>query len=293
VGLGSNSRDITQVHSNGKILRLNLATQKLTPVVMGQNLPDGIDISLARQRLFWTNMGRCTAARDGSVWAAEMDGSGIRCLIQPGEVHTPKQISAIESRQQLYFCDREGMGLHRCDYDGSNHVCLVQRRVEPGMSLLDQMLLWCVGIAVDDDRGLMYSTQKGPSKGGRGRIFVAGLEIPPGGTAENRSDSRLLFDNLPEPIDIEIDASTRILYWTDRDEHPMGCALYRAYVRGESIDLQKVSLARHFHEPIGLKLDKVDNIVYVADLGGSLYSVSLNDGMKVELVCAMMGVTQD
>jgi hypothetical protein len=64
----------------------------------------------------------------------------------------------------------------------------------------------------------------------------------------------------------------------------MGCALYRAYVGGESIDLHKVSVARHFHEPIGLKLDKVNNIVYVADLGGSLYSVSLIDGMKVELV---------
>ena len=81
VGLGSNSRDITQVHSNGKILCLNLATQQLTPVVVSQNLPDGIDLSLSQQqRIFWTNMGRSTATRDGSVWTAEIDGSGIRCL---------------------------------------------------------------------------------------------------------------------------------------------------------------------------------------------------------------------
>lgn len=284
VGLGSNSKDITQAHSNGKILRLDLATQKLIPVIVGQNLPDGIDISLSKQRIFWTNMGHSTATRDGSVWVAEMDGSGIRCLIPSGEVHTPKQISAVDSRQQLYFCDREGMGVHRCNYDGSDHTCLVQRCAEPGMSLMDQMTLWCVGIAVDDDRGLMYWTQKGPSKGGRGRIFVAGLEIPPGETAENRSDIKLLFDNLPEPIDIEIDPSTQTLYWTDRGEHPTGCALYKANVGGESVDLQKVVLARQFHEPIGLKLDKVNNTVYVADLGGSLYSVSLNDGTKVELV---------
>lgn len=150
--------------------------------------------------------------------------------------------------------------------------------------LAPPLTLWCVGIAVDDDRGLMYWTQKGPSKGGRGRIFVAGLEIPPGETAENRSDIKLLFDNLPEPIDIEIDPSTQTLYWTDRGEHPTGCALYKANVGGESIDLQKVVLARQFHEPIGLKLDKVNNTVYVADLGGSLYSVSLNDGTKVELL---------
>lgn len=48
--------------------------------------------------------------------------------------------------------------------------------------------------------------------------------------------------------------------------------------------MHKVILARHFHEPIGLKLDRANNIMYVADLGGSLYSVGLDDGMKVELV---------
>lgn len=58
VGLDSKSRDMSQVHHNGKILRWNLATQKWTPVVIGQNLPDGIDVSLATQRIFWTNMGR-------------------------------------------------------------------------------------------------------------------------------------------------------------------------------------------------------------------------------------------
>jgi hypothetical protein len=208
-----------------------------------------------------------------------MDGSRIKCLVPSGEVHTPKRLAAVDSRQQLYFCDREGMGVHRINYDDSDHTCLVQRCVKPGTSFADQMTLWCVGITVDGDRGLMYWTQKGPSKGGRGRIFEAGLEIPPGETAENRSDIKLLFDNLPEPID----PSTQTLYWPDRGEHPTGCALYKAYVGGESVDLQKVVLARQFHEPIGLKLVKVNNTVYVADLGGSLYSVSLNDAKKVEL----------
>ncbi|KAJ5674210.1 Dehydrogenase multihelical [Penicillium macrosclerotiorum] len=284
VGLGGNARDVSQVHSNGKILLLNLATQKLTPIVVGQNLPDGVDVSLETQRIFWTNMGRSTASRDGSVWSANMDGSQIRCLIPQGKTHTPKQISVIDSRKQVFFCDREGTSVHRVNFDGSNHEILVQRRPTPDMILTDQMRLWCVGIAIDDEHGVMYWTQKGPSKGGRGRIFCAGLDIPSGETAENRSDIRCLFDDLPEPIDIEIDSTTQTLYWTDRGEHPMGCALYRAYVGGESIDMHKVILARHFHEPIGLKLDRTNNIVYVADLGGSLYSVGLDDGMKVELV---------
>lgn len=284
VGLGGNAKDVSQVHSNGKILRLNLATQKLTPVVVGQNLPDGIDVSLETQRVFWTNMGRSTAACDGSVWSASMDGGDIACLVPVGEVHTPKQLAVNELRKQIYFCDREGTSVHRCDYDGNNHVILVQRRVEPGSSLLEQMTLWCVGIAVDAQRGLLYWTQKGPCKGGRGQIFCAGLDIPAGETAENRTDIRRMWNNLPEPIDIELDVDSQTLYWTDRGEHPFGCTLNRAYVGGEEMDMEKVILARHFHEPIGLKLDKANNIVYVADLGGSLYSVSLEDGLKTELV---------
>lgn len=284
VGLGSNTRDVSQAHSNGKILRLNLVTQKVNPVVVGQALPDGIDVSLGKQRIFWTCMGRSTTSCDGTVWSANLDGSEVRCLIPRGHVRTPKQIATIDSREQLFFCDREGSSVHRCNYDGSNHVILVQRHADLGANLLDAMLQYCVGVAIDEERGLMYWTQKGPSKGGRGRIFVANIDIPEGETAENRSDIRCIFDNLPEPIDIEIDSLTQTLYWTDRGEHPRGCSLYRAYVGGEPVDMEKITLARQFHEPIGLKLDKVDNIVYVTDMGGSVYSVSLDDGLKTELV---------
>lgn len=284
VGLGGNAKDVSQVHTNGKILRLNLATQKLTPVMVGQSLPDGIDVSLSTQRIFWTNMGRSTAGCDGSVWSADLDGKDVKCLVPAGKVHTPKQLSAIEARKQIYFCDREGTSIHRCDYDGSNHVILVQRRTDSSMTLLDQMENWCVGIAVDAERGVLYWTQKGPSKAGRGQIFSANLDIPAGQTAENRTDIKRLFYSLPEPIDIELDTETQTLYWTDRGEHPMGCTLNRAYIGGEEVDMEKVILARHFHEPIGLKLDKANNVVYVADLGGSLYSVSLDDGVKTELV---------
>lgn len=38
----------------------------------------------------------------------------------------------------------------------------------------------CVGVAVDPAAGYLYWTQKGPAKGGQGRIFRAGLEIPGG-----------------------------------------------------------------------------------------------------------------
>ncbi|KAJ5912666.1 Dehydrogenase multihelical [Penicillium tannophilum] len=284
VGLGDNVSDMSKCNTNGKVLRFNQATRKVTPIIDGQNLPDGIDVSESTQRIFWTNMGHSTAACDGSVWSASIDGSEKKCLVPTGKVHTPKQLVTCEARKQVYFCDREGLGVHRCDYDGKNHEILVQRHAKPGSTVEDTMTSWCVGIAVDAERGLIYWTQKGPSKASRGRIFCAGIDIPAGETAENRTDIRCLMEGLPEPIDIELDQETQTLYWTDRGELPTGCAVYHAYVGGKDVDIQKTILARHFHEPIGLKLDKENNAVFVADLGGSLYSVSLNDGLKTEML---------
>ena len=188
VGLGGDAKDFSQVHSNGKILRFNLPTQRITPVLVGQKLPDGIDVSLSTQRIFWTNMGRCMTACDGSVWSADHDGGNVKCVVPVRQVYTPKQIPVIEPRKHIHFCDREGTSVHRCGYDGSNHVILVQRRVEPGSNRLEQATLWCVGVTVDVERGLMYWTHKGPTKAGRGQIFCAGLDLSAGETAENRTD---------------------------------------------------------------------------------------------------------
>ena len=76
----------------------------------------------------------------------------------------------------------------------------------------------CVGIAVDVERRLIYWTQKGPSKGNAGRLFCAGLDIPPGETPDNRSDKRLLLDHLPEPIDLDLDLKANMMYMSDRGD---------------------------------------------------------------------------
>ena len=129
-------------------------------------------------------------------------------------------------------------------------------------------------------RGHIYWTQKGPSKAGKGRIFRAGIVIPAGQTAENRTDIELVLQGLPEPIDLEFEAEKQVLYWTDRGEHHIGCSLNRAKVTNlKEVMGNKQILARQFHEPIGLKLDRKKGVVYVSDLGGCVYQVGL-DGQK-------------
>lgn len=111
----------------------------------------------------------------------------------------------------------------------------------------------CVGITVDPKNKKFYWTQKGPSKAGKGRIFRADIDIPAGETASTRTDIELIFENLPEPIDLELDTGTQLLYWTDRGEYPFGNTVNRAYVGGG--DSSNVSaapkydvLVQHLHE---------------------------------------------
>lgn len=232
-------------------------------------------------------MGKATSTFDGSVSSSALDGSDIQTVIPSGGVHTPKQLVIDDAAQKIYFCDREGMSVHRCDFDGSNHEVLVRRGNPKIESEKADQTRWCVGITLDGKSRHVYWTQKGFSKAGKGRIFRAPLDLPAGQTPESRDDIETLFEGLPEPIDLEFEQETQTLYWTDRGEHPVGCSLNRAYVGGDAQKSREIEiLARQFHEPIGLKLDVKGNKVWVADLGGSIYRVALdgNNSGKKEVV---------
>ncbi|KAK3331462.1 hypothetical protein B0H66DRAFT_487607 [Apodospora peruviana] len=278
VGLGGNLKKIEDVSTNGKILRRDPATGQVSVLVSGQPAPDGIDVAPSLGKMFWTNMGRDVNKRDGSVLSANLDGSDVKTLIPEGGVHTPKQLVYVPGQEKIYFCDREGMGVHRIGVDGNDHEVLVQRS-----SKTRDLTQWCVGIAVDVLGGKIYWTQKGASKANEGRIFRCGIDIPEGETAENRSDIELVFGNLPEPIDLEYESQEGVLYWTDRGEHPRGSSLNSASVSGE--EKKPRIIARHFHEPIGLKLDSAARKAFVTDLGGSVYRVDLVSGEKTVIHC--------
>lgn len=144
-----------------------------------------------------------------------------------------------------------------------------------------------MGITVDAKAGKFYWSQKGSSKGGKGRGFPAGMLMPEGQDAKARSDIELLFDGLPEPIHLEI--VPEMLYWTDRGEYPIGNTLNRAFVGPEGLAKEKKLgigetqtgvvglqhherktdlLATHFREAIGLK---IDGHIPITDFGGSMY----------------------
>jgi hypothetical protein len=119
------------------------------------------------------------------------------------------------------------MRVMRADLDGSNIEVLVDASEgdpRPGPDARK----WCVGIAPDLEHGKIYWTQKGSDNAGQGRIFRANLEIPRGQSAADRDDIEVLFDALPEPIDLELDPRNRMIYWTDRGDPPRGNSVNRA-----------------------------------------------------------------
>lgn len=128
VGLGEGSSRFTNMADmmrHGCIWIGSADGRDMRKFIDGLEAPDGIDISISSNRIFWTNMG-IPPRNDGSVQSARLDGSDICEIIKKGDVYTPKQLCIDHTNKKLYFCDREGMRVHRSNFDGSNHEVIVQ-----------------------------------------------------------------------------------------------------------------------------------------------------------------------
>jgi DNA-binding beta-propeller fold protein YncE len=278
------SAAVPSMHS-GEILQLSLDGKTQKVLVRDQSLPDGLDIDRESGRMFWTNMG-IPGKNDGTVYSANVDGSDIRAIVPPGSINTPKQLVVESSEKKIYFCDREGLSVFRCNFDGSDLELLIQTGDFEKPEDREDISKYCVGIAVAPKLGKFYWTQKGPSKGNKGRIFCANIATPAGQSAQSRDDIVCLLKDLPEAIDLEVDEETNILYWTDRGEIPFGNSLNRAQLNGAGLLEKPASsggyeiLTRHLKEAIGLKLDTKNNRIYLTDLGGNIYQCDLNGKNK-------------
>jgi len=273
--------------SSGRVLSANPDGADKKVIATGGRVPDGIAVDTEAGHIYWTNMGVPTQ-NDGSIERVDLDGQNRTTIIPKGETFTPKQMHLDKKNRKLYWCDREGMRVMRSNLDGSKIETLVdtsQGDPRPGPDLKK----WCVGIAGDTDRGQFYWTQKGPDNAGVGRIFRANTEIPKGETAANRSDIEVLFEGLPEPIDLELDLKNRLIYWTDRGNPPTGNSVSRAPM---DADFKKRPphdiVVTDLMEGIGIALDLAGDRMFVTDLAGDIYSARL-DGSGKKVVLAAQG----
>jgi len=250
-------------------------------------IPDGIAIDSINRHIYWTIMGK-PALDDGVIERADLDGSHLTTIVPAGGTFTPKQLKLDAVHRKLYWADREGMRVMRSDLDGTH----IEALVETGHGDTDRRDArnWCVGIALDVQAGKVYWTQKGGDNAGVGSIRRAALERPAGEDAAHRSDIEVLFDNLPEPIDLDLDLSHRMIYWTDRGSKtgsraPMN--LPSGSTPAERNDRE--TLMSDLKEAIGIVL--AGDRMYVTDLGGFVYSARLDGSDKRTLLSGQGSLT--
>lgn len=272
----------------GRVLSANTDGSDLKVLLEGHKTGmDGIVVDAAAKHIFWTNMGKMKED-DGSIERMDLDGQNLTMIVPAGGAFTPKQLKLDAKNGKLYWSDREGMRVMRANIDGSH----VETLVETGWS--DAARLdprnWCVGIAVDAGRGKIYWTQKGGDNAGTGSIRRAGVELPRGEDAAHRSDIEVLFDGLPEPIDIDIDAGKRMMYWTDRGDPPRGNTVNRAPIDAKHRADPEI-LVTGLREGIGIALDLKRGRMFFTDLGGNVYSAKLDGSDKKTLLTGQGSLT--
>ena len=270
--------------SDGLVLSMDPDGANKTTLVTGGNLPDGVAIDVEAGHIYWTNMG-VPDRDDGSIERCDLDGAKRVIIVPQGVTHTPKQLHLDRETRKLYWADREGMRMMRANLDGSQ----VETLVVSGDAEADRgdQMEWCVGVALDHARRQIYWTQKGFDNAGKGRILRAGIDIPAGESPVSRSDVEVWRDSLPEPIDLEFDPRTRLLYWTDRGDPPAGNTVNRASVDAPGTVPQEI-LMDHLMEAIGLALDLAGERLFVTDFGGSIYTARL-DGTQGKMLAFAQG----
>ncbi|HET6940878.1 MAG TPA: hypothetical protein VFH89_01825 [Sphingomicrobium sp.] len=267
----------------GRIHSMNPDGSDRKIIVADARTPDGVAVDAEAGHVYWTNMG-VPSVNDGSIERSNLDGSYRTIIVPPGGTHTPKQLHLDKAGGKIYWSDREGMRVMRSNLDGTR----VETLIETGRGDADrgEQWRWCVGIAVDSNAGKLYWSQKGADNEGVGRILRANIEMPKGEDPSSRSDIEVLFDKLPEPIDLELDLENRILYWTDRGNPPRGNTVNCAAI--DEVDAAPQVLVHNLMEAIGIALDLRGNRMFFTDLAGTIYTADL-DGSNVRGILAAQG----
>jgi DNA-binding beta-propeller fold protein YncE len=276
--------------SDDRIVSLNSDGSDRKVIVTGCRYPDGIAVDVAAGHIYWTNMG-VPKVNDGAIERADLDGRNRTTIVPKGGTFTPKQIQLENKTRKLYWCDREGMRVMRANLDGSEIETLVDTShgdPRPGPDATK----WCVGVAVDPDGGKIYWTQKGPDNAGKGRLCRAGIDVPTGQTASTRTDIEVLYDGLPEPIDLDLDLNNRVVYWTDRGDPPRGNTVNRAPMDpGADGRPGPEIVVTHLMEGIGIALDLNGDRMFITDFGGNVLTAKLDGSDEKALLAAQGNLT--
>jgi DNA-binding beta-propeller fold protein YncE len=274
----------------GQVLRTkDDGTERKVIVANAGSGPDGVAVDTKAGKVYWTNMG-VASGNDGTIMSSDLDGKNLATVVKSGGTFTPKQLKLDAEHGKLYWSDREGMRVMRANVDGS----MIETLVQTGESETDRADAshWCVGIAIDVKAGKLYWGQKGGDNGHVGTIKRAGLELPAGQTAMNRNDIEVLFAQLPEPIDLDLDLDKHQIYWTDRGDNTLSRAPIDIPAGADPAKrTDREVLLKGLGEAIGISLDTSKNRMFYTSLGGAVGTSALDGTMPKMLLSGQGAVT--
>jgi DNA-binding beta-propeller fold protein YncE len=265
----------------GQVIRANDdGSMRSVIVASAGSGPDGVAVDVKGGHVFWTNMG-LPSGNDGTIARSDLDGKNVETIVKSGGTYTPKQMKVDVATGKLYWSDREGMRVMRSNLDGSMLETLVQTGTDADRSDASH---WCVGIAVDVAGGKFYWTQKGPDNGKVGTINRAPLDLA-GQDPAKRTDIEVLFKNLPEPIDLDLDLDKKMIYWTDRGDNTVSRAPMDPPAGFDpAARKDREILVKGLSEAIGITLDLGRNRMFYTDLAGNVAVSTLDGGMSKTLL---------
>ncbi|MBV9450326.1 MAG: hypothetical protein JO345_31000, partial [Streptosporangiaceae bacterium] len=110
---------VLEASGGGRVFSVNPDGSDKKVIVTGCRVPDGVAVDVAAGHVYWTNMG-LPPVNDGSSERVDLDGRNRTTIVPPGVTYTPKQLHFEGVNRKLYWGDREGMRVMRCDLDGSH-----------------------------------------------------------------------------------------------------------------------------------------------------------------------------
>ncbi|MGY5033708.1 3-hydroxyacyl-CoA dehydrogenase [Streptomyces sp. 900116325] len=207
-----------EASGGGRLFSVNPDGSDKQAVVTRCRIPGGVAVDVVAGHIYWTNMG-LPPENDGSIERVDLDGGNRTTIVPGGLTHTPEQLHLEAAGRKLYWGDREGMRVMRCDLDGSNVETLVQ--TSRGEDDRRDETRRCVGVAVDPVGGHLYWTRKGPCDAGLGKILRAGVDLPVGVNRSpmdppyGRRTPEILLTHLMEGIGLALDRDADRMYVTD------------------------------------------------------------------------------
>lgn len=269
----------------GRIHSMNTDGSDRKTIVSDCHLPDGIVVDVEAGHIYWTNMG-IPNLDDGYIERADIDGKNRKTVVPRGKTHTPKQIILDKKGGKLYWCDREGMRVMRCNLDGSQ----LETLIEAGRGEADSrdQTRWCVGLTIDPKLGHLYWTQKVLIMPGSVASSVPISKFPP---ARRRRPGPTSRSSTIACRSRSISSSTsRTVFSTDRSRRPpRGNTVNRASVDNKPAEPEIV--VTHLMEGIGIALDVPNDRMFVTDFAGSVYVARLDGSGERNFLFAQGNLT--